>query len=68
MREESLSLRGAHVRALPRRNRTWSQSRVCAQDGCITTISIYNKSKYCWAHEPLRYYIARGRKKRPEAA
>jgi hypothetical protein len=29
---------------------------------------MYNRSKYCWAHEPLHYYIARGRKKAPEAA
>ncbi len=64
MREESLVLRGAPVRALPRRNRTWSEGRVCAEEGCTTTLSIYNRSKFCWAHEPLRYYIARGRKKR----
>ncbi len=68
MRDESLSLRGATVRALPRRNRTWSTGRVCAQEGCVTRISIYNRAKYCWAHEPVQYYIARGRKKRPEAA
>jgi hypothetical protein len=41
---------------------------VCAQEGCVTRISIYNRAKYCWAHEPVQYYIARGRKKRPEAA
>ena len=68
MREEGLPLRGAPVRALPRRNRVWSPGRVCAEAGCITRISMYNRSKYCWAHEPLHYYIARGRKKAPEAA
>lgn len=68
MREESLTLRGAAVQALPRRNRTWAQGRTCSAEGCITKISIYNKSRYCWAHEPVRYYIARGRKKRREAA
>lgn len=68
MREESLSLRGTSVRALPRRNRVWGPGRECAQDGCITTLSIYNRSKYCWHHEPLHFYIARGRKKRREAA
>ena len=31
-----------------------------------TRISIYNKAKYCWAHAPVRYYIPRGRKRRPE--
>jgi len=46
----------------------WGEGRVCAEPGCITKISIYNRSKYCWTHEPLHYYIARGRKKRAEAA
>ncbi|HEY3209250.1 MAG TPA: hypothetical protein VGL18_05590 [Actinomycetota bacterium] len=68
MREESLSFKGAPVRSLPRRNRVWGEGRVCAQGGCITKLSIYNRSKYCWTHEPLHYYIARGRKKRAEAA
>jgi hypothetical protein len=41
---------------------------MCAAEGCITRISIYNRSKYCWTHDPVRYYVARGRKKRAEAA
>jgi hypothetical protein len=68
MRDEPLSLRGAPVQALPRPNRRWDQGRRCAQAGCTTTLSIYNRSKYCWTHEPVHYYIARGRKKRQEAA
>ena len=68
MRDESLHLRGAAVSALPRRNRRWSEGRVCAEDGCITKISIYNKSKFCWAHEPVHFYIARGRRKPRQAA
>jgi hypothetical protein len=68
MRDQPLTLRGATVQSLPRRNRAWSKGRTCAHEGCITRISIYNKSKYCWAHEPLRYYVARGRKKSPQAA
>ena len=68
MREESLALRGATVRPLPRKNRTWSIGRTCAEDGCITRISMYNRSTYCWAHDPVRYYVARGRKKKREAA
>jgi hypothetical protein len=53
---------------LPKRNRVWSKDRTCAEDGCITRISIYNRSRYCWMHEPVRYYIPRGRKKSPQAA
>jgi hypothetical protein len=68
MRDESLTFKGAPVRSLPRRNRVWGTDRTCAEHGCITRLSIYNRSKYCWAHEPLHYYIPRGRKKRAEAA
>lgn len=68
MREESLSLRGAVVQALPRRNRTWAPDRVCAAEGCPTTISIYNRQKFCWTHAPVRYHVPRGRRKPAEAA
>jgi hypothetical protein len=68
MREEKLSFKGSAVRSLPPRNRVWSEGRECAEPGCITRLSIYNRSKYCWAHEPIHYYISRGRKKRAEAA
>jgi hypothetical protein len=67
-RDDSLLLRGEPVRPLPRRNRTWGPNRACAEEGCTTTLSIYNRSKFCWAHEPVHYYIARGRKKKREAA
>jgi hypothetical protein len=68
MREETLSLRGMPVRALPRPNRRWGNGRRCAEEGCRTTLSVYNRSRFCWAHEPVHYYISRGRKKRREAA
>ncbi len=68
MRDESLSLRGATVQPLPRRNRQWKAGRRCAEPGCETTLSIYNKSKYCWTHDPVRYYVPRGRKKKPAEA
>jgi hypothetical protein len=68
MRDQTLSLRGEPVRTLPRKNRTWATGRACEEPGCPTRLSIYNRSKYCWAHDPVRYYVPRGRKKRPEAA
>jgi hypothetical protein len=68
MRDEPLSLRGETVRPLPRRNRQWKAGRVCAEVGCMTTLSIYNRSRFCWAHEPEHAYVARGRRKRAEAA
>lgn len=68
MREDSLVLRGSPVHPLPRRNRVWGSGRVCAAEGCSTRLSIYNRSTLCWAHEPIHYYVSRGRKKRPQAA
>lgn len=68
MRDQPLALRGETVRSLPRKNRTWAVGRMCAEAGCATRLSIYNRANYCWAHEPVRYYVPRGRKKRPEAA
>jgi hypothetical protein len=68
MRDQPLTLRGASVQSLPRRNRVWTKDRRCAHEGCITKISIYNRSDFCWMHEPVRYYIARGRKRSPQAA
>ena len=68
MRDESQRLTGVAVRPLPKRNRTWREDRVCAEEGCETRLSIYNRSKFCWTHEPTRTYILRGRKKSPQAA
>jgi hypothetical protein len=60
--------RGAHVRQLPRRNRTYGSDRTCATEGCVTRLSIYNRSEFCWQHEPVRTFVARGKRKRREAA
>jgi hypothetical protein len=64
MAEGTLQLRGEHAHALPRANRKFEAGRVCAEEGCETRLSIYNKSKLCWQHEPLRYDVLRGRKKK----
>jgi hypothetical protein len=68
MAEESL-FRGARVREVPRANRTYPSGRVCAAEGCNTKLSIYNRWQYCWQHEPVHSYVARGkRRSRREAA
>ena len=67
MRDGSLVMRGAQVRALPRPNRVWGVGRVCAERGCITRLSIYNRSTFCWAHEPAGV-MSRGRRTGAEAA
>jgi hypothetical protein len=62
-------MRGAPVRPLPRPSRTWASGRVCDAEGCTTKLSIYNKSPYCWQHEPIKYHLVRGkRRSKKEAA
>jgi hypothetical protein len=68
MREDTLEFRGARVRELPRRNRTYGSGRTCAEPGCTTRLSMYNRSTFCWQHEPVRTFVARGKRKRREAA
>ncbi len=61
--------RGASVRALPRPNKQYGPGRVCAEQGCETKLSRYNKWNYCWQHEPVHAYVPRGkRKSKKEAA
>lgn len=67
MSDESV-YRGARVREIPRANRTYDAGRVCAEEGCETKLSIYNRWQYCWQHEPVHEYISRGKRRRKEAA
>jgi len=60
--------RGASVRTLPRPNRTYTAGRVCAETGCETRISMYSKWDYCWQHEPVHQYVARGKRKSKKQA
>jgi hypothetical protein len=61
MAEESF--RGQAVRSLPRANKRYQADRSCAAPGCNTKLSIYNKWDYCWQHEPVHTYIARGKRR-----
>jgi hypothetical protein len=54
---------GGTVRPLPRPNRRFAEGRVCAEPGCGTKLSIYNKWNYCWQHEPVHSYVPRGKRK-----
>lgn len=62
------AFRATGLGELPRRSPTYSPGRVCAAEDCRTLLSIYNRSKFCWLHEPARAYVVRGRRKRREAA
>lgn len=60
--------RGAAVRTLPRPNRQYAGDRVCADPGCDTKLSRYNKWQFCWQHEPVHSYVPRGKRKSRKAA
>jgi hypothetical protein len=60
--------RGASVRTLPRPNKSYGEGRVCADPGCETKLSVYNKWDYCWQHEPVHAYVPRGKRRRRAAA
>jgi len=57
----------AHVGGRPisghdRPSRAFKAGRVCQEPGCDTRLSIYNKGKYCYQHEPNSAPRTRGRK------
>jgi len=45
-----------------RPSRTFGKGRVCRESGCGTRLSIYNKGKFCYKHEPMAVPRTRGRK------
>jgi hypothetical protein len=68
MTEEAV-FRGIRTQQVARANRTYPSGRVCVAPGCATKLSIYNGWQYCWQHEPVHNYVARGkRRSRKEAA
>jgi hypothetical protein len=61
-------IRGSRARELPRPNRTYAAGRLCAQEGCPTRLSIYNKSDHCWQHDPVSFPLVRGERRKKAAA
>jgi hypothetical protein len=55
--------RGQSVRSLPKANKRYQADRICAEPGCATKLSIYNRWNFCWQHEPVHTYIARGKRR-----
>jgi len=68
MRLREQGLQGALAKRLPAANRTHPDGRVCAADECDTRLSIYNGSKLCWQHAPVRIRLPRGRRRKWDAA
>jgi hypothetical protein len=45
-----------------RASKAYKTNRVCGHEDCGTVLSIYNKGKYCYQHEPMVTPRTRGRK------
>jgi hypothetical protein len=61
-------IRGSRAQALPRASRTYPRDRVCAEPGCPTRLSTYNRRDKCWVHAEMKIPRLRGRKPAPGSA
>jgi hypothetical protein len=53
---------GTAVTGVGRPSKRYAEGRVCKEPGCATKLSIYNKGKFCYIHEPIKVPRTRGRK------
>ena len=60
-------LRGRRLDGGARAPKTYSTERQCAEKGCETNLSRYNRREWCFAHAPTRYPRLRGRVVNTEA-
>jgi hypothetical protein len=56
------AVQGSPIAGNERPSRSFGKGRVCNEAGCGTRLSIYNKGKYCYQHEPMAVPRTRGRK------
>ena len=54
-------LKGKRIHGSSRAPKANDDVRVCAKNGCTTTLSRYNKREYCYAHAPTKFPRLRGR-------
>ena len=54
-------LRGRRLDGGARAPKTYSTERLCADKGCETKLSRYNRREWCFAHAPTKYPRLRGR-------
>jgi hypothetical protein len=70
--EDLTAVRGRHVGGQETSrggSRRFDEGRVCAEDGCVTVLSVYNSSDLCWQHEaPHPYFVRVPRRRRSHAA
>ena len=64
---QETSLKGRKFTGANRAPKTYATARDCAQKGCPTRLSQYNKREFCYSHAPTRYPRLRGRIVKAEA-
>ena len=53
---------GMRITSVERAQRRSKKGRVCREDGCRTTLSIYNDGSWCSLHAPMVTPRTRGKK------
>jgi hypothetical protein len=64
---QETALKGRKFTGSNRAPKTYSTSRSCANKGCETKLSQYNKREFCYTHAPTKYPRLRGRIVKAEA-
>lgn len=59
---KQIAIRGQTPKGLPRASQRNPEGRVCAEAGCDTRLSTYNRRDKCWAHAEMKVPRLRGRK------
>ena len=54
-------MKGRRILGSSRAPKTFSSERTCADDGCDTILSRYNRREHCFAHAPTKFPRLRGR-------
>jgi hypothetical protein len=57
-------MRGSRPGHLPPPSQSQQVGRVCAAEGCTTTLSVYNEGPTCWQHTDLNFPALRGKRLR----
>jgi hypothetical protein len=56
------SIQGTPFAGDGRPSRSFGKGRVCKEPSCGTRLSMYNRGKFCYLHEPMAVPRTRGRK------
>ncbi|HEY7659057.1 MAG TPA: hypothetical protein VIC58_00495 [Actinomycetota bacterium] len=60
--------KGTRPGRLPHASDTEEPGRICAHDGCATTLSVYNAAPFCWQHADVVFPTYRGKRLRKNRA